>query len=76
MQIDPMKEWQRITQVYRGMYDDELVNLTADADDLTDIARQVLDLELKRRGLGTVLKSRSFAHATRAEGRAQSHTAW
>lgn len=54
MQIDPMAEWQRITGVYRGMYDDELVNLAADPDDLTDIARQVLDLELKRRGLGSL----------------------
>jgi hypothetical protein len=47
-----MAEWQRITNVYRGMYDDELINLVADQEDLTDIARQVLDLELKRRGLG------------------------
>ena len=34
------------------MYDDELLNLVADQEDLTDIARQVLDLELKKRGLG------------------------
>jgi hypothetical protein len=52
MQIDPMAEWQRITKVYRGMYDDELINLVADKEDLTDVARQVLDLELKKRGLG------------------------
>ena len=52
MQIDPMVEWQRITGVYRGMYDDELINLVADQQDLTDIARQVLELELKKRGLG------------------------
>jgi hypothetical protein len=52
MQTDPMAEWQRITKVYRGMYDDELINLAADKEDLTDIARQVLDLELKKRGLG------------------------
>ncbi len=52
MQIDPIAEWQRITKVYRGMYDDELINLAADKEDLTDIARQVLDLELKKRGLG------------------------
>ena len=38
--------------MYRGMYDDELINLVADREDLTDIARQVLNLELKRRGLG------------------------
>lgn len=57
MQTDPMTEWQRITAVYRGMYDDELINLAADSEDLTDIARQVLDAELKRRGLGEVAKS-------------------
>ena len=56
MQIDPMSEWQRITNVYRGMYDDELTNLVADSEDLTDIARQVLDEELKRRGLGDIAK--------------------
>jgi hypothetical protein len=52
MQTDPMVEWQRITEVYRGMYDDELINLVADQADLTEIARQVLDLELKKRRLG------------------------
>ena len=52
MQIDPSQEWQRITNEYRRMYDDELINLVADSQDLTDIARGVLDEELKRRGLG------------------------
>jgi hypothetical protein len=47
-----MTEWQRVTKVYRGMYDDELINLVADKDDLTDVARQVLEAELKNRGLG------------------------
>lgn len=47
--------------MYRGMYDDELINLAADAQDLTDIARQVLDSELKRRGLGDL----SNAHPAR-----------
>ncbi len=54
MQIDPMAEWRRITGVYSSMYDDELVNLAADADDLTEVGRQVLDLELKKRGLGSL----------------------
>ena len=54
MQIDPMAEWQRIAGVYRSMYDDELINLVADSQDLTDIARQVLDAELRRRGLGNI----------------------
>jgi len=61
MQIDPMAELQRITEVYRGMYDDELINLVADQKDLTEIARQVLELELKKRGLGDL----SHAEAAR-----------
>lgn len=62
MQNDPMVEWQRLSEVYRGMYDDELLNLAADANDLTETARQVLDAEMKKRGL--VLPKSS--NATRA----------
>lgn len=51
MQNDPLVEWQRLSEVYRGMYDDELLNLAADAQDLTETARQVLDAEMKKRGL-------------------------
>lgn len=51
MQNDPLVEWQRLSDVYRGMYDDELLNLAADANDLTETARQVLDAEMKKRGL-------------------------
>jgi hypothetical protein len=52
MQIDPTEERQRLSSVYRRMYDDELINLAADSQDLTDIARRALDDELKRRSLG------------------------
>jgi hypothetical protein len=52
MQVDPIAEWKRVTNVYRAMYDDELINLVADAADLTEVARQVLDVELRRRRLG------------------------
>lgn len=51
MQNDALTEWQRLSEVYRGMYDDELLNLAADATDLTETARQVLDAEMKTRGL-------------------------
>lgn len=51
MQNDPLVEWQRLGEVYRGMYDDELLNLAAEANDLTETARQVLDAEMKKRGL-------------------------
>lgn len=58
MQIDPVAEWQRISEVYRSMYDDELINLAHDAQDLTDTARQALDMELKKRGLGDLSNAR------------------
>jgi hypothetical protein len=57
MQIDPTAERQRITDVYRRMYDDELLNLVADSQDLTEIARSVLVEELKRRGFGDSLNA-------------------
>jgi hypothetical protein len=57
MQIDPIEERQRITGVYSRMYDDELINLVADKEGLTEVARQVLDDELKRRGLGDLSKA-------------------
>ena len=54
MQIDPIEERQRITDLYRRMFDDELLNLAADSRDLTEIARKVLEDELKIRGLGAL----------------------
>jgi Putative prokaryotic signal transducing protein len=63
MQIDPVTEWQRIAEVYRGMYDDELINLAYDSQDLTDVARQALDLELKKRGLGDLSNARPLRAA-------------
>jgi hypothetical protein len=54
MQIDPIAERQRITDLYRRMFDDELLNLAADSRDLTEIARDVLEDELKRRRLGAL----------------------
>jgi hypothetical protein len=58
MQINPVAEWKRVTGIYRGMYDDELINLAHDAEDLTDIARQALDQELRKRGLGDLSNAR------------------
>ena len=51
MQTDPLTDWQRLTEHYRAMWDDELLNLAADADDLTEMARQVLKDEMRKRGL-------------------------
>jgi hypothetical protein len=52
MQIDQAAEWQRLTQLYREMWDDELLKLAADLSALTEMAQQVLRDELKLRGLG------------------------
>jgi hypothetical protein len=52
MQNDPLVEWQRLTETYSKMYDDELLNLAADSEDLTEQARQVLCGEMQKRGLG------------------------
>lgn len=51
MQSDPLVEWQRLTETYSKMYDDELLDLAADSVDLTEVARQVLGDEMKKRGL-------------------------
>jgi hypothetical protein len=52
MQSDPAFEWQRLTEYYRQMSDDELRELTADFDDLTETAQQALRSEMRSRGLG------------------------
>src|ERR1035438_8581951 len=51
MQADPMAEWQRLTQLYREMGDGELEELDAGKDDLTNVAKQVLRDEMKKRRL-------------------------
>lgn len=51
MQTDPLVEWQRLCEHYAGLYDEELLNLAADAQDLTETARHVLELEIKKRQL-------------------------
>jgi hypothetical protein len=52
MQTDPAMEWRRLTEEYRAMGDEELRNLAADFDDLTDNAKQALRQEMQSRGLG------------------------
>lgn len=51
MQSDPLAEWQRLTALYGAMYDGELLDLAADSADLTEVARQVLRDEIRKRGL-------------------------
>ena len=51
MQADPITEWQRLNELYREMGDGELEELDAGKADLTDVAKQVLRDEMKKRGL-------------------------
>ena len=62
MQIDPAEEWQRLSEHYRGMFDEELEELARSFGDLTETAQQVLRNELKNRGMaapGTKAKAGS-----------------
>jgi hypothetical protein len=51
MPTDPISEWQRLVEHYRGLNDDELQGLAADFADLTDSAQQALRSEMRSRGL-------------------------
>ena len=48
MQADPILEWQRLSEHYRAMNDDELRQLAADFADLTDTAQQALRSEMQK----------------------------
>ena len=52
MQIDPIQEWQRLTEHYRRMSDDALRELAYSFADLTPTAQQALGGEMRSRGLG------------------------
>lgn len=52
MQADPILEWQTLTAHYHELSDDELRELAADFNDLTETAQQVLRTEMRSRGLG------------------------
>ncbi len=64
MRLDPMVEWQRLSKHYRSLGDDELRELVADSSDLTETARQVLNDEMKRRGLKQQVAQTAAAHST------------
>jgi hypothetical protein len=49
---DPGKERRRLTDLYHGMADGELLEMAADSASLTNMARGVLQEEMNRRGLG------------------------
>jgi ribosomal protein S27AE len=48
---DPATEWRRLTEHYKSLCDEELLELGADMADLTEVAQQVLRDEMKTRGL-------------------------
>ncbi len=51
MQDDPVRYWQDVSENYRQMSDGELLELADKPEDLTEVARQVLRDEMRRRRL-------------------------
>ncbi len=51
--IDPEQERRRLTNLYAGQIDEELENVAAHSNELTEIAREALRSELTKRGLHT-----------------------
>jgi hypothetical protein len=51
MRNDPMEEWRRLTEHYRSLSDEGLLELAADQADLTETAQHVLRDEMKTRGV-------------------------
>jgi hypothetical protein len=49
--IDPGKEWQRLTELYARKYDSELLRLFEERNDLTPIAQEALRAEMQSRRL-------------------------
>jgi hypothetical protein len=45
------QERERLTRVYAGMSDGQLEKIANEADELTDVARQVLEAQIQRRGI-------------------------
>jgi hypothetical protein len=56
---DPEHERQRLTELYNSMSDGELQAIADDAPNLTDVARQLLGEELRRRGSALELQHKT-----------------
>ena len=54
--IDPEQERKRLAELYSGMLDGKLEELSEDLASLTEAARQALKIEMARRGLSIVPK--------------------
>ncbi len=50
-ETDVQREWRALVEAYAGMGDEELSSLAEQAYELTDLARQALQAEIKARGL-------------------------
>jgi hypothetical protein len=57
-QIDWEKEHQRLAALYAGMEPGELEQIAAQAETLTDVAKQALRAEMSRRGMSPLLETR------------------
>lgn len=55
----PDQQWRELIAHYAAMWDEELLGLAADYNDLTEMAKQVLRDEMKKRGLGDPTAPRS-----------------
>lgn len=53
--VNSDEERQRLTEFYAQMSEGELLKVCVDVESLTDVARQVLQLEFERRGMDTTL---------------------
>jgi hypothetical protein len=51
MQVNPLEEWQRLSELYREKSEEELRELADDVVDLTETAQQVLRDEMRKRGM-------------------------
>jgi DNA-directed RNA polymerase subunit M/transcription elongation factor TFIIS len=54
--LDPLQQWQELSEVYRGKSEGELEAMAETAYDLTDIARQALRAEISARNLDLQLR--------------------
>jgi hypothetical protein len=52
MEDDLNEEWRRLSEHYAQMYDGELLRLAGRYSDLTNVAKEVLRVEMGKRGLG------------------------
>ena len=58
--IDPEQERRRLTELYSGQTDGELEQSASHADELTEVAREVLRTEMANRGLRTLIQQQQL----------------